>query len=104
MKLSCHIPIVVLLLCLSSIAWSQTEFAPFVETFDGPIDDDDPVTPPPAPTVTGTIGPAGGALEMPGRMILVIPAGALAGDVEFTAGPAGGPPALPPTADSPANG
>lgn len=61
----------------------------------GCSDDDDPVTPPPDPTVTETIGAAGGTLAMTGKMSLAIPAGALAADVEFTAGPADSPPALP---------
>lgn len=58
-------------------------------------DDDDPVTPPADPTVTETIGATGGTLTMPDEMSLMIPAGALADDVEFVAGPAETPPALP---------
>mgnify|MGYP001823134416 CR=1 FL=1 len=68
---------------------------PTLVVFVGCSDDDDPVTPPPDATVTETIGAAGGTLTMPDEMSLVIPAGALAADVEFKAGPADTPPALP---------
>ena len=64
-------------------------------TVIGCSDDDDPVTPPADPTVTETIGAAGGTLDMPDKMNLEIPAGALAADIEFTAGPADTPQPLP---------
>ena len=40
----CLFALVMLLSFLVSTGWSQTPFEPFEDTFDGPIDDDDPVT------------------------------------------------------------
>ncbi|MCP4573857.1 MAG: hypothetical protein GY838_15980 [bacterium] len=48
-------------------------------------DDDDPATPPPPSSAEETIGATGGTLEIPNKLALEVPAGALTGDVDFAA-------------------
>ncbi len=83
---------------LTKTSWFRHLFLmaiPALLIFVGCSDDDDPVTPPPDPGVSETIGSTGGTLTMSDELIMSVPASALTSDVEFHAEVAETPPALP---------